>query len=327
MVTLNWSASTDSAGVAGYTIYRDGGVLATVGGSVLSFSDGTVAAGTTYTYAVDAFDAARNHSAQSSPVTVTTPAPPPPTTTTTSPPSSGGLTKGVFRFTTTDWSQLAAAGFNTSTDGSDPGTLSAQAAASINGLVWLGSWDHSTCSWEYSDAQVVSIVRSVMGSPNVVAFQLGDEPLQTPCGNAPSAYAQRTALIHSIDPSGVTMTVDDELNNPSGPPSTILMKGTVDVLGFDVYPCQNGQPCQFGMINAAINTIHAQGITRWWAVIQDFEGDGWRFPTSQELTTQFSLWRGSGMSGYLVFAWDYLGNSVTSVPGNVQTLQQNNASF
>jgi hypothetical protein len=81
------------------------------------------------------------------------------------------------------------------------------------------------------------------------------------------------------------------------------------------------------MIDSAIQTIHAQGITRWWAVMQDFSGAGWRFPTSQELTTEFDRWRGSGMSGYLVFAWDYLGNSVTGAPGNVQTLQQNNASF
>jgi chitodextrinase len=339
VVTLNWSASTDNVGVAGYTIHRNGAVLATVGGAVLSFSDSTVAAGTTYTYTIDAFDVAGNHSSQSNPVTVSTPAPPPTTTlaptpttarstsTTTSPPPSGGLVKGIMRFSTTNWSQLAGAGFNTSSDGNDSGTLSAQAAVGMNGLVWLGSWDHTSCSWEYSDAQAVSIVQSVMGSPTVVAFELGDEPLQTPCANAPSAYAQRTALIHSIDPHGVTMTIDDELNNPAGPPATILMKGTVDVLAFDVYPCQDGQACQFGMISSAIKTIHAQAITRWWAVMQDFAGEGWRFPTNDELTTEYSMWRGSGMSGYLVFAWDYLGNSVTSVSGNVQTLQQNNATF
>ena len=61
--------------------------------------------------------------------------------------------------------------------------------------------------------------------------------------------------------------------------------------------------------------------------MQDFAGDGWRFPTNQELTIEYRMWRGSGMSGFLVFAWDYLGNSVTGVSGNVQTLQQNNASF
>jgi hypothetical protein len=256
------------------------------------------------------------HSPQSKPVTVITSSRP-----------SDPFVEGVMRFRTNNWSQLAATGFNASSDGNDPGTLRAQRAVGLRGLVWMGEWNHATCSWEYADSQVVSIVQGVKGSPNLAAYELGDEPLQTPCRNAPAAYSQRTALVHRYDPTGLTMTIDDELNNPSGPPPTILMKGTVDILGFDVYPCQVGRACQFGMIDSAIKTIHAQGISRWWAVIQDFEGQGWRFPTSPELTTEFSMWRPSGLSGYLVFAWDYLGHSVTSVPANVQALKQANASF
>jgi chitodextrinase len=72
-VDLSWQASTDNVGVAGYTIYRDNSLLAIVSGASLSFSDINALASTTYTYTVDAFDAAGNHSAQSSPVNVTTP--------------------------------------------------------------------------------------------------------------------------------------------------------------------------------------------------------------------------------------------------------------
>jgi chitodextrinase len=72
-VNLSWQASNDNVGVAGYTIYRGGTKLATVSGTSLSYSDTTVSPSTTYSYAVDAFDAAGNHSAQSSPVSVTTP--------------------------------------------------------------------------------------------------------------------------------------------------------------------------------------------------------------------------------------------------------------
>ena len=73
---LTWPGkpSTDNVGVAGYTIYRDGIALSTVPGTSLSFSDNTVVASTTYSYAIDAFDGAGNYSAQSSPVSVTTPA-------------------------------------------------------------------------------------------------------------------------------------------------------------------------------------------------------------------------------------------------------------
>ena len=70
-VDLSWTGSTDDVGVTGYTIYRNGTALATVGGGTTTYHDATVVSGTTYTYTVDAFDAAANHSALSSPVTVT----------------------------------------------------------------------------------------------------------------------------------------------------------------------------------------------------------------------------------------------------------------
>ncbi len=75
-VDLSWLASTDNVGVSGYTIYRNGASLATVSSSTLGYSDTTASPSTTYSYTVDAFDAAGNHSAQSTPVSVTTPAMP-----------------------------------------------------------------------------------------------------------------------------------------------------------------------------------------------------------------------------------------------------------
>jgi fibronectin type 3 domain-containing protein len=78
-VNLAWSASTDNVGVTGYTVYRNGSVLATVSGSVLAYADNAVTSLGTYSYALDAFDAVGNHSAQSSPVSVTTPDTSPPT--------------------------------------------------------------------------------------------------------------------------------------------------------------------------------------------------------------------------------------------------------
>jgi fibronectin type 3 domain-containing protein len=82
-IDLNWSASTDGVGVTGYTIYRGGTQVATVSGSSMSFSDTTLSPNTAYSYAVDAFDAAGNHSARSATAAATTPPIPdltPPTT-------------------------------------------------------------------------------------------------------------------------------------------------------------------------------------------------------------------------------------------------------
>jgi hypothetical protein len=76
-MNLAWQPSSDNTGVQGYTIYRDGNSLATVPGSSLAYVDNTALPSTTYSYTVDAFDLAGNHSAQSSPANVTTPVMPP----------------------------------------------------------------------------------------------------------------------------------------------------------------------------------------------------------------------------------------------------------
>ena len=78
-VALGWNASTDSTGtLAGYTVYRNGTALGTTGSSTTTFTDSTVQPSTTYSYTVDAFDTAGNHSAQSTALQVTTPGAPPP---------------------------------------------------------------------------------------------------------------------------------------------------------------------------------------------------------------------------------------------------------
>jgi chitodextrinase len=72
-VNLSWNASSDNVGVTSYTIYRDGAVRGTVNGTTTAFQDNTVNPNTTYSYTVEAFDAAGNHSGQSAPLPVTTP--------------------------------------------------------------------------------------------------------------------------------------------------------------------------------------------------------------------------------------------------------------
>ncbi len=74
-VDVAWTTSTDNVGVTGYTIYRNGTSVGTTNGpTATSFSDLTVSPSTTYSYTVDAFDAAGNHSAPSLAALVTTPA-------------------------------------------------------------------------------------------------------------------------------------------------------------------------------------------------------------------------------------------------------------
>jgi fibronectin type 3 domain-containing protein len=66
-VALSWQPSTDNVGVAGYRIYRNAALVATT--SSPGYIDSGLAAGTSYTYSVAAFDAAGNTSATSSTAT------------------------------------------------------------------------------------------------------------------------------------------------------------------------------------------------------------------------------------------------------------------
>jgi chitodextrinase len=69
-VSLKWTASTDDKAVAGYRVYRNGTLLATV--TTTTYSDTTIEPLTTYSYTVLAVDAAGNASPQSTAASVTT---------------------------------------------------------------------------------------------------------------------------------------------------------------------------------------------------------------------------------------------------------------
>ncbi|HEY0828936.1 MAG TPA: discoidin domain-containing protein, partial [Bacilli bacterium] len=69
-INLSWTASTDNVGVTGYKIYRDGVEVGT--STTTSFSNTGLAAGTTYSYTVKAYDAANNLSASSNTASATT---------------------------------------------------------------------------------------------------------------------------------------------------------------------------------------------------------------------------------------------------------------
>jgi chitodextrinase len=78
-VDLTWQPSIDDVAVAGYHVYRDGELVATITDGV-RYSDNGLTDVSTYTYTVDAFDVSGNISAVSSAVTATTPDGTPPST-------------------------------------------------------------------------------------------------------------------------------------------------------------------------------------------------------------------------------------------------------
>jgi fibronectin type 3 domain-containing protein len=109
-IDLNWTASTDNFAVAGYKVFRDGGLTEIATVTTTSFADTGLAVNSTHSYQVSAFDGANNQSAKSNtasattqlagalvslalnPTTVTAPAPSTGTVTLSGPAPAGGLT-------------------------------------------------------------------------------------------------------------------------------------------------------------------------------------------------------------------------------------------
>ena len=70
-IKLTWKASTDNTGVTAYTVYRDGVPVATLG-NVTTYTDQSLSANTSYSYQVQAADAAGNKSTLTAKISVKT---------------------------------------------------------------------------------------------------------------------------------------------------------------------------------------------------------------------------------------------------------------
>jgi phosphatidylinositol-3-phosphatase len=249
--------------------------------------------------------------------------------------TSGNYVRGVYGTDSSlgGYDAIASAGFNTVMTDPYLQSLDPLRAKGLKGVVWLGAWLNApTCGFEDDDAKIRSLVSAVAGNPAIVAYYLGDEPLVGECPGAPAMFKQRTALVHLLDPGSKTFTVIQQYEGTIAR-NYAPWAGSVDILGFDIYPCNKTQStCDLSAIDSAIRSISAAGITSYWAVIQDFQDCFYRLPTAPELGSEFDHWAGSGMSGYVVFSWNYqskdascAGTTLETHPENVAMLKIENA--
>jgi chitodextrinase len=109
-ITVAWNASTDNVAVTGYGAYRNGSLIGSAT-SPLTYTFSGLACGMGYTLAVDAYDAAGNHSQPASISASSAACPPPPPQADTQPPT----VPGNFRATAATGTSITVA-WNTSTD-------------------------------------------------------------------------------------------------------------------------------------------------------------------------------------------------------------------
>jgi hypothetical protein len=74
-LNVTWNASQDNNQVTGYTLYRNGNAIATLGPNTTGYADANLSSSTIYSYTIDAFDGAGNRSARSTATSGTTGAP------------------------------------------------------------------------------------------------------------------------------------------------------------------------------------------------------------------------------------------------------------
>ncbi|TML40172.1 MAG: fibronectin type III domain-containing protein, partial [Actinobacteria bacterium] len=183
-LNLSWSASADNLGVAGYHVFASNTSVGSTGATSYTFNNLTC--GTIYTLGVEAYDAAGNVSARSTLTAGTTAC-------------SASTTPPPYRFLYNSDSApatVASYGWNLIDVGSQWSADQLQAGS--RGLVWVGDYDNTTCSWEESDAALNSQVTAARGDAKVFGYFISDEPNPYACPNAPAQHKARSDLIHSI---------------------------------------------------------------------------------------------------------------------------------
>ncbi len=144
-VNLAWSASSDSAGVAGYDIYRNGVQVGT--STTTSYSDKNLTSSTSYDYAVSAFDAAGNTSLESQSVSATTLGTTPPSVPTglTATATSSGTQVNLSWSASTD--TVAVAGYDIYRGGSKVGTSTTTSYSDKN-LTDATSYEYTVSAYD-----------------------------------------------------------------------------------------------------------------------------------------------------------------------------------
>ncbi len=198
-----------------------------------------------------------------------------------------------------DFRDAAAVGFNLI----DVGKMAILAALpeGVKGVYWLGNGFNTACQWQKSDAEVQKIVAALKNNPKFSGiYFISDEPHPAICRDAAARVAERTSLVHAIDPQAKTFIV--VLNGAAGPDEFVQMKDAADYIGVDPYPCnrKNEQTgCDYRALEKRIRHALSAGIpaTRIVPVFQAFgqscamtKDRYYRLPSVAETRKMLEIW-------------------------------------
>jgi chitodextrinase len=314
-VALSWSASSDNVGVAGYSVYLNGGKVGSVAGTGYSFAG--LVCGTSYLLGVAAFDAAGNSSSVSvlSAATSACPAG-----------SGGGSVKYRFAYSNrVDQASMPSYGYNL-IDVSTKSEADATPAGTL-GQVWLYDYDNTTCSWEKDDTYIRNMVSSMADDPKVAGFYFSNEPHWWDCPNAVQQHKDRNALIHSLAPNKYTLIGIDGNDRPHFDAMGSMWKGAADYINYNPYICyaSDTSTCDFAWEDHVMQVADAQGVPYFIALQAFKEGTEWRWPTaSEEQQMLAKICQHPLIQGYLTFSWDWQNDPLVNHPDVLGAIQNFN---
>jgi calcineurin-like phosphoesterase family protein len=191
------------------------------------------------------------------------------------------------------------------------------------GLMWLGDYDNSSCTWEQSDAEIAKLVAGTARDRRVFGFLFSDEPDPFACPNAPAQHSARAALIRRLSGGKTTVIVVDSNSGNQTLDQIPLWRGAADRIALDPYPCYRGKPCDFGWVRRVVAAADAAQL-RYWGVVQAFSDQTWRWPTPAEARRLLSTWAASKASVLMTFSWRWDGHQLRSNPKLLDVLRRFN---
>jgi hypothetical protein len=170
--------------------------------------------------------------------------------------------------------------------------------AGVKGLVWIGSCDGATTSFQ-------STIQSFVGDPRVFGFYLMDEPDPSSC--SPANLKAESDWIHANDPGTYTFIIELDLsssNHPTYQGGYNPANSDVDLYGLDPYPCRSenpaSAPCAYSWLGLAVTAAETAGIplADIVPVYQAFGGGAWvddgggsyQLPTADQESAILATW-------------------------------------
>ena len=202
-----------------------------------------------------------------------------------------------------EYPTIASLGFNAVSVEAYRDRLDYLRSLGLKGLVWLGGYDNTTCSFVWTDDQVRTHIAAINGHPAIRAYEIDNEPHADTCPTAPQQIKERVALVRSLVGPKIILYLTLSKNFQA------FADSGVDLIRISAYPCSYTDGCVMQKIVDKVAAARAAGFTRFWGGTQTAGDSYYRPPTPAELTLIQQTWRDQGAEGYVAWAWDEHGTT------------------